>query len=117
MPALAAWIPSPAPGAQYDGAVRDPGHFHLRLADANRLDEDGVAARRIEDSEGLARRRGQTAEVAARRHRSDEDLWIQRVLLHPDPVAEQGAAGEGRARIDGQDVTRSPAAATPPAER
>ena len=43
---------------------------------------------------------GEPAEVAARGHRADVDLGVERVVLHPDPVAEQRAAGERRGRVD-----------------
>ena len=36
-------------------------------------------------------------------HRSNEDVFVRRVILHPDPVAEDRSAGEGRARIYAQD--------------
>ena len=50
----------------------------------------------------LRRGHRQPAEVAAGGHRPDVDPGVQRVRLHPHPVAEQGTAGERRARIDGQ---------------
>jgi hypothetical protein len=38
--------------------------------------------------------------VAAGGHRADVDVAVERVVLHPDPVAEQGAAGERRRGVD-----------------
>ena len=44
----------------------------------------------------------QPAEVTARGHRADVDVAVEGVVLHPHPVAEQGAAGERRRRVDRQ---------------
>ncbi len=38
--------------------------------------------------------------MTTRRHRSDEDVVVGRVGLHPDPVTEDRAAAERRARVD-----------------
>ena len=103
MPALAAWMPSPMPGReQHDGRVGQAGDLDLGLADADGLDEDDVAAGGVEHPQRLRGRPRQAAEVAARGHRADVDLGVERVVLHPDPVAEQRAAGERRRRVDGE---------------
>ena len=98
MPALAAWMPSPMPGReQHDRGVGEAGDLDLGLADADGLDEHDVAPGGVEHADRLRRRPGQPAEVPARGHRADVDLGVERVVLHADPVAEQGAAGERRA--------------------
>ena len=95
MPALAAWMPSPMPGReQHERGVGQAAISTSRLPDADGLDQDHVAAGGVEDPQRLRRRPGQAAEVAARRHRPDVDALVGVVVLHPDPVAEQGAARE-----------------------
>ena len=48
----------------------------------------------------LQRRLGEAAEGAAGGHRADEDARVEEVLGEADPVAEQGAAGEGAGGVD-----------------
>ena len=85
---------------QHDGGVGEPGDLDLALADADGLDDHHVAAGRVQHPQRLRRRPGQAAEVAPRGHRPDVDARVGGVVLHPDPVAEQGAAGERRGRVD-----------------
>ena len=85
---------------QHDRGVGGAGDLDLALPDADGLDEDDVAAGGVEHAERLRRRPGQTAEVPARGHRADEHAGVGRVVLHAHPVAEQGAAGERRRRVD-----------------
>ena len=87
---------------QHERGVGEAGDLDLALADADGLDQDHVAAGRVEHPQRLRRRPGQPAEVAAGGHRADVDLAVERVVLHPHPVAEQGAAGERRRRVDGE---------------
>ena len=79
-----------------------PAHLDLGLADAHRLEQHRVEAGRVEHPQGLRGGGRQPAEMSAGGHRPDVDPRIQRVTLHPHPIAEQGAAGERRARVDGQ---------------
>ena len=44
--------------------------------------------------------------MPARRHRSDEDVAIGGIGLHPDAIAEQRAAGDRARWIDGDDRDR-----------
>ena len=37
--------------------------------------------------------------MPARRHRADEHAIVRRIGLHPDTVAEEGAAGDRRGRV------------------
>ena len=78
------------------------GDLDLGLPDADGLDQHHVAAGGVEHPQRLRRRPGQPAEVAAGGHRADVDARVGGVLLHPDPVAEQRAAGERRGRVDGE---------------
>ena len=74
MPALAAWMPSPIPGASSTIVVSaESGDLDLGLPDADGLDEDDVAAGRVEDPQRLRGGPGQAAEVAAGGHRADVD--------------------------------------------
>ena len=56
----------------------------------------------VEHPDRLGRGQREAAEVAPRRHRADEHAGVDGVVLHADPVAEDGAAGERRRRVDGQ---------------
>ena len=56
----------------------------------------------VEHPDRLGRGQRQPAEVAAGGHRADEHAGVEGVVLHADPVAEDGAAGERRRRVDGQ---------------
>ena len=75
-------------------------HVDLGLADADRLEEDVVLARRVHQQRRLERGLGQPAERAAGRHRADEDARVEEVLGQPDAVAEQRAAAERRGGVD-----------------
>ena len=57
--------------------------------------------------------------MAARGHRADEHITVPRVVLHPDAVAEQRAAGDRAGRVDGEHGDGRPAAcrAAPRARR
>ena len=112
MPAFAAWIASPIPGASSTtvvSAVR--GDLDLGLPDSDGLHQDDVAAGGVEHPQRLRCRPGQPAEVPAAGHRPDVDVPVERVVLHPDPVTEQRAAGERGRRVDGQHT--DPLAARP----
>ena len=85
---------------QHHGGVGEPGDLDLALADADGLDDHDVAAGGVEDPQRLRRGPGQPAEVAPGGHRADVDVAVGRVVLHPHPVAEQRATGEGRGRVD-----------------
>jgi hypothetical protein len=87
---------------QHHGAVGQTGDLDLGLADADRLDQHDLAARRVEHPQRLRGRAGQAAEVAAGRHRPDVDPRVERHVLHAHPVTEQRASGERRARVDRQ---------------
>ncbi len=101
MPALAAWMPSPIPGASSTSVVSASPAISTSLwPDADGLDEHHVAAGGVEHPQRLRRRPGQPAEVAAGGHRADVDRRVERVVLHPHPVAEQRAARERRGRVD-----------------
>ena len=47
-------------------------------------------------------------------HRADVDARVGRVVLHPDPVAEDRAAGERAGRVDGEHADPMPAGAKRP---
>ena len=85
-----------------DGRVGLPRHLDLDLADADGLEQHPRVAGGVEGPHRLGRRQRQPAEVATRRHRADEHAVVEHVVLHADPVAEDGAAGERRRRVDGE---------------
>ena len=47
---------------------------------------------------------GQAAQRAPGGHAADEDAGVERVRLHADAIAEDGAAGERAGGIDGHDA-------------
>src|SRR4051794_20129011 len=54
---------------------------------------------------------GEPAEMAAGGHAADEHAGIGRMRLHPQPVAQHGAAAEGAGGIDGENANRRPGGA------
>ncbi len=70
---------------------------------ADRLEQDDVEAGGVEHGRGGRGRGREPAGVAARRHRADEHAVVRRVGLHPDAVAQEGAAGDRAGRVDGDD--------------
>ena len=91
-------------------------HRGLGLADADRLDEHAVERGR-EDRHRRPGLLGDAAEPIARRHRADEHARVAAARAHPDPVAEQRAAGALARRIDRDHGDRLSAAAQPAHER
>ena len=94
---------TPARRHHDDGGVGRRRDLHLHLADADGLDDDHFEAGGAEQAHGVGRGQGQPAEVPPGRHGPDEDGRVERVLAHPDPVPEDGAAAEGRGRVHRQD--------------
>ena len=100
IPAFSACTESPEPGISTSSdLVGDAHHLDLALTRADRLEEDDVATRSVEQQQRLERRLGQTAEVPAGSHRADEDARVEEVVDEADPVAEQRPLRE-RARRD-----------------
>ncbi len=96
MPAFAAWIPSPMPGASSTIVVSAIAAISTSLWPTPTVSiriTSQPAASSTRSACGVAQDR--PAEMAARGHRADVDLAVERVVLHPHPVTEQGAAGEG----------------------
>ena len=89
-----------------DDGVGDREHADVALAGADRLEEDDVLARGVEQEQRLQRRFRQAARVAARAHRADEDAGVEEMIGEPDPVAEQRPLREGARRIDRDDADR-----------
>ena len=107
MPAFSACTSSPVPGNQDDD--RDVGgadDVDLVLADADGFDHDDVLAGCIEHERDIAGGAGEPAEVTTRGHAADEHALVAEVRAHPHAIAEDGAAGEGTRRIDGDDADR-----------
>ena len=76
------------------------GDRRLGLADAHGLDQHRVVAGGLAQQHGLASATGDAAEGAPGGGGADEGLGSARQLLHPGLVAEDGAAGSTRRRID-----------------
>ncbi len=98
-------------GFDNDGRVGSGRDLDLALAGADCLDQDRVEAHGVEDGGRCRGRRRKPAGMASRRHRADEDAVVRCVGLHPDPVAQDGAACDGAGRIHGYDRDR-PAGST-----
>ena len=86
----------------HDGGVGGCSHSHLLLADTDGLHQDHGNADGRQDPHGVRHGHSQTAEVAAGGHRADEDLVVEGVVLHPDPIPQDGPTRKGRGRVDGQ---------------
>src|SRR5262249_51183684 len=103
MPALAAWMPSPIPGAS-STAVGSASEAisPSALPHAAGLAQHDATAGGVEHPQRLRHGGGQPAEVPAGCHGPDEHAIVGGVVLHPHPVAEQRSARERRRRVDGQ---------------
>jgi len=77
-------------------------HQGLRLAHADRLDQQDVVAGGGHDHQRLPGRAGDAAERARRRRRAHERGRVGRKPGHPGLVAEDAAAAAGRRRVDRQ---------------
>ena len=87
---------------QHEEEVDHRRDLHLRLADADGLDQDDVEAGRFAEQERLARPARHAAEGAAGGGRPDEGEGRARELLHARLVAEDRAPTARARRIDGQ---------------
>src|SRR5512134_2862452 len=70
------------------------------LPDANSLDQYDIVACCLQHESCCICGAREPALSAARRHASDVHVWIERMLLHPDAVSQQGPARDGTADID-----------------
>ena len=96
----------------HNRGVGGRGHLDLALAGSDRLDQDQVEARGVEDRGRRGGGRREPTCMAARSHRADEHALVCGVGLHADAVAEEGAPGDRRGRIDGHDRDRMQAYAS-----
>ena len=118
IPAFSAWIESPEPGISTSSTVSAiADHLDLALPRADRLEEDELLARSVENEQRLQRRLGEPAEVAAGAHRANEHLRVEEVVGEPDPVAEQRALRERARWVDRDDADRPLRRADVPDER
>ena len=84
--------------------VRGRGDVDLHLSDPDGLDHDGGEPDGIEHPDRTGDGERQTAAVAPSGHGPHERDRVD--VDHPNPVAEDGPAGERRGRIDGKDRGR-----------
>ena len=101
------FVPEPG-GRDDDHRMGRLHHVDLVLADANGLDQDHVEAGGVEHVDSLQAGPRQAAEGAAGGHGTDEDAVVAGQFRHPHPVAEDGAAGKGAGRVDGDDPHPAP---------
>src|SRR5437867_3517852 len=83
--------------------VGDAHHLDLLLPHSDRLDEHDAVPERVEDVDDARGRARETAGVTTARHAADEQALVEETLAHPNAVAEDGPAAEGRRRVDGDD--------------
>ncbi len=105
MPALAAWIPSPMPGASSTTVVSArpaTSTSDCPTPTVSIRTTSQPAASSTRSACGVAH--ASPPRWPAAGHRPDVDAAVGGVVLHPDPVAEQRAAGERRGRVDGEDA-------------
>ena len=96
-------MPSPAPGASSTSVVSASPATSTSLCPTPTVSTSTTSQPgSVEHAQRLGRAPRQTAEVAARGHRPDVDVAVERVVLHPHPVAQQRAARERRGRVDRQ---------------
>ena len=89
------------PGSEHHhGRIGRGRDVDLCLPHADGLDDDQVEPRRLQDAHGLRRGERHAPQMPSGRHRPDEHIRVGGMLLHPDPVSEQRAAGVGRGRVD-----------------
>src|SRR5207247_11176081 len=69
----------------------------------DRLDEHDAVPERAEDVDDARGRAREAAGVATARHAAYEQALVEETLAHPNAVAEDGPAAEGRRRVDGDD--------------
>ena len=118
IPAFNACTESPEPGISTRSTVSAIPITSISLwPGADRLEQDEILARRVEQERRLQGRLRQTAEVAARPHRADEDLGVEEVVREADPVAEQRSLRERARRVDRDHAHRPPQTAHVPDER
>ncbi len=80
---------------EHEEEVGHVGDRGFRLADADRLDQQDVEARRLAKDHRLAGSRGDASQRSGGRRRTDEGVGISREPRHPRLVAEDRAAGRG----------------------
>ena len=108
-PALIACTSSPISGASSTTVVSAAAATSTSLWPVPTVSSRTMSKPRgVEHRRRDRRRRREAARVAARRHRADEHAVVARVRLHPDPVAEQRAAGDRRRRVDRHHRDRAP---------
>ncbi len=93
---------SPPRVHHHHGGIGGGRDLHLDLAHPDRLDHHPRKAGRVEHPQRLRGRQGEAAEMTAGGHRADEHLRVEGVVLHPDPVPEDGAPAERGGRVDGE---------------
>ena len=105
------------PGGTHDHlGVGEPCDLDLGLSRPDRLDDDRVEPRGVEDVDDLAGLARDAPEMASRGHRADEHAVVGAVLAHADAVSQHRAAGHRARRVDRNDAD-PPAAGEPLAEQ
>jgi len=78
--------------------------IHLLLTGADCFHDHHVLSHDIKDVDRVADGLGQAPQGAPGRQGPDENPRVFRMTLHADPVAQDGPAGEGAGRVNGQDA-------------
>ncbi len=104
MPDLRVWMPSPDSGTRtstVESTLRATSSSDCPTPTVSMMIRSKPAG--VEHVADFAGRGGEPAQRAAGGHRADEDPGIERQRLHPDPVAQQGTAGERAGRVHRHD--------------
>src|SRR5439155_26140771 len=89
-------------GDEADG-VGDANDLDLLLPHSDGLDQNDAVPERVEDVDDARGGARETAGVTAARHAADEKALVEETLAHPNSVAEDRAAAEGRRRVHRDD--------------
>ena len=111
-------VTEPGNGDEAHG-VGDAHDLDLLLPHSDGLDQNDAVPERVEDVDDARGGARETAGVTAARHAADEEALVEETLAHPNAVAEDRAAAEGRRRVHRDDpdtVGRRPVRAGEPVD-
>ena len=75
--------------------------FDLILSYAHGLDQDDVLSHCIHDVHNILGGAGETSEASAGRQGTDENPFVRRMALHPDPISQDCSPRKWTRRVDG----------------
>jgi hypothetical protein len=93
-----------------DSHVGEARDFYLVLARADGFNQDHIAPGRVEEQREVKRHLRDTAQLAAARHGTNKNAGISVMVLHANAVAQDGAARERAAWVNGENADGLPLA-------